>query len=227
MALAFNIKTAAYNKLSDEMKAEYIAGDKDGEYVLDVAGLPEPEDTGPLKRARDAEKAKAADYKKKLDEANDKLAATPDVEALKAQHEKDIAKYKTFTEKTLLDATADQIATKISNAPKLLAPHIKARLVTDLTGDVPVTKVLGLDGKVSDMTLDKLSEEFVANKDFGAIITASKARGGGAPTVPAKPSGGGAPAGNPEQQAVDFSKLSGNDLAARITAKREAAAQQQ
>ena len=224
MALKHKINKTEYEALSDEFKNEYVAGDKDGEYVLDVTGLPEPEDVGPIKRARDQEKAKAATLKAEVDRLKAQIAEFPDVEKLKADHDAAVKKYKDFTEKALIDGEAMRLADKISTAPKVLAPHIRERLVTDLTGDEPVTKVLK-DGKPSDMTLDQLAEEFVANGDFKAIIKASSARGGGAPLNPTKPGGGGAPTGGKEDKPVDLSALPGKELAERIKERKTAAAQ--
>jgi hypothetical protein len=68
MALKFVLTAAAYSALSDEVKPLYIAGDKDGEMKLDVTGMPEPEDTGPLKRALDSEKNAHKETKKTLGE---------------------------------------------------------------------------------------------------------------------------------------------------------------
>lgn len=220
MALAFKINKAKYDALSDDMKAEYIAGDKDGEFVLDVSGLPEPEDTGPLKRALESEKEKHKATKGELATAKQTIAEFPDVEALKTNHEKEVGKYKKFTESALIDGVANEIAGKISTAPKLLAPHIKARLVADMTGDEPVTKVLK-DGKPSDMTIDQLREEVVANPDFKAILIGSKASGGGAPKAPAKPLGGGAPKDG--EQVTDLSKAPASALVERIQARKAAA----
>jgi hypothetical protein len=62
MALKFVFTAAAYSALSDEMKPLYIAGDKDGEMKLDVTGMPEPEDTGPLKRALQSRKERPQGY---------------------------------------------------------------------------------------------------------------------------------------------------------------------
>lgn len=222
MALAFKINKAKYDALSDDMKAEYVAGDKDGEFILDVSGLPEPEDTGPLKRALESEKNKHKETKAKLSEAETKIAEFPNVDELKANHEKEVGKYKKFTEKTLIDGVATELASKISTAPKLLAPHIASRLVADLTGDEPVTKVVK-DGKPSDMTIDQLREEVVANPDFKAILIGSKASGGGAPKVPAKPLGGGAPKDG--EQAIDLSKAPASSLVERIQARKAANAQ--
>lgn len=223
MAVKFKINAAAYNKLSDELKAEYIAGDNDGEYVLDVTDLPQGEDVGPIKRALTAEKNKYATLKAKYDEAEAKIAEFPDVDALKAAHDKETGKYKAFTENALIDGAAQALAAKISTSPALMLPHIKSRLVADVTGETPVTKVLGPDGKPSDMTVEKLGEELVANKDFAAIIIGSKASGGGAPRVPVKPLGGGAPQGEQNGQAPDFSTMKPGNLAEHLKAKKAAA----
>lgn len=227
MALRFKVTAAQYGKLSDDLKAEYIAGDKDGEYLLDVSDLPQAEDVGPVKRALEAERTAHKATKTELGQANDKIAALPDIEAVKAEAGKDVAKYKSFTERTLIDNAALALASKISTSPALLVPHIKARLVADMTGDEPVTKILDKDGKASDLTIDKLGEEFVANADYKAIIKASSATGGGMP--PSDRSGhlgGGMPPkdGEHSQQPADLSAMSPKDLAARLKAQKEAAA---
>jgi hypothetical protein len=66
MALKFVLTAAAYAALSDEVKPLYIAGDKDGEMKLDVTGLPEPEDTGPLKRALEAKRRRTRKRRRRL-----------------------------------------------------------------------------------------------------------------------------------------------------------------
>jgi hypothetical protein len=66
MALKFVLTAAAYAALSDDMKTNYIAGDKDGEMKLDVTGLPEPEDTGPLKRALEAKRTRTRKRRRRL-----------------------------------------------------------------------------------------------------------------------------------------------------------------
>lgn len=225
MAMKFKINKAAYDKLSDEFKGEYIAGENDGEYVLDVSDLPTGEDVGPVKRALEAERNAHKATKTKLTTAEATIAAAPDVEALKAEHGKEVGKYKSFTEKTLIDNAALALASKISTSPALLLPHIKSRLVADMTGDEPVTKVIGADGKPSDLTIDKLGEEFVANADFKTIIKASNGTGGGTPPAPTvKPLGSGMlpKAGEQGNEAPDFSKLPPKDLAAHLRAKAEA-----
>lgn len=228
MAIRFKINKAAYEALSDEMKLEYIAGDKDGEFVLDVLDLPAPEDTSPLKRSLEKERETVKTLKREKGELQTRLDEAPDVEALKATHAEEVSKYKKFTEGSLIDGTAAQIAAKISTAPALIIPHIKARLTADLSGEMPVTKVRGLDGKITETTLDDLAKEFVANKDFSAIMLGSKATGGGTPTkANSSPLGGGMPPKDGEQASFDAASAKPADLAARITARREAAAQQE
>jgi hypothetical protein len=228
MALPFKINKAKYDALSDEMKAEYIAGDKDGEFVLDVTDLPQGEDTGPIKRALESERNKNKALKTENDGLKTQIAEFPDVEALKTQHAAETKKYKDFTESALIDGAALALATKISNAPALLLPHIKSRLVADTSGDTPVTKVIGADGKPSDLTIEKLGEEFVANKDFAAIIVASKASGGGTPPIKpgSKPLGSGMQPKDGEQPKL-ISQMTPQERVAHIKAGKEAAASAQ
>lgn len=221
MALKFKINKAAYEALSDDMKNEYVAGEKDGEFVLDVTDLPTGEDVGPIKRALESERTKAKELKTQLDAAKATIAEAPNIDELKATHEKEVGKFKSFTEKSLIDGKAMELAAKISTVPALLSKVIKERIVVDLSGDEPVAKIKGPDGKVSDMTFDKLGEELVANKDYAGIMIGSKASGGGAPKPGPKPIGGGAPNGGQDgEKPTNLASLSGKDLAARITEQR-------
>lgn len=225
MALKYLLNSTSYAALSEDMKKEYIAGDKDGEYILDVTDLPKGEDVGPIKRALEVTRGEVKTLKADKSALQAKIDEFPDVEALKKQHEADVGKYKSFTETTLLDATADALATEISTAPKLLAPVIKARLKVDMTGDKPVTQFLDAKGQTSaDFNADALKKELVANPDFKAIIVASKASGGGAPKIAPKTGTGGTPGAGDQQQTTDLSKMTGGDLAARIGERRAAAA---
>lgn len=151
-----------------------------------------------------------ADWKKKYDK---------DTAALKAKLE---GRDK-FIQKSLRDATANAIAAEISTSPKLMAKAIAERLSVDFDGDEPELVILGTDGKPSGVSVDNLKKEFVANKEYSAIMIASKASGGGAPKAgtETKP-GGGAPA---SEAKADLSKLSGKELAAALKAQKEANAQ--
>ena len=145
--------------------------------------------------------------------------------AWKAKHEKAIGEKDAklsakdaFIKKQMVDSTANSIATKISTSPKLLAKAIAERLTVDFDGDEPELIILGEDGKPSGMSLDKLEKEFVANKEYAAIIVGSKASGGGAPkTSPETKTGGGAPA---SEQQTPLSKQSPKDLVASLKARK-------
>ena len=228
MALKKKLTKAEYEKLSEHIKAEYIE-DGDG-FRLDIDG---DEDTGALKRAKDREAQLRRDAEAKLREAQEELDRINGDDARKKgdiatlekswqkkldeqreEYEAKVSKLTAHTTKTLVDNVASQLAHKISNAPALIMPHIKSRLMADFEGDTPVTRVLDKDGKPSALTIDELANEFVANKDFSAIITASKASGGAG-----KPSqnGGGAPKFNGQSdKPADLSKMNPAELAAHL-----------
>jgi hypothetical protein len=233
MALKKRITKEEHAALAAHFKTEYIE-DGDG-FRLDIEGG--EEDTGALKRAKDRESQLRREAEAKLKQAQDALDAlgTDDAkkkgdiatlekawqktaDETKAAYEARIGKLTAHTTKTLVDNVAAQIAHKISTAPALMLPHIKARLQADFEGDEPVTKVLGADGKVSALTLDQLQAEFVANKDFSSIIVASKASGGAG-----KQTTVGGAANNQQQQPADLSKLSPAALAAQLKEGKAAA----
>ena len=230
MALKKKLTKAEYEKLSEHIKAEYIE-DGDG-FRLDVDG---DEDTGALKRAKDREAQLRRDAEAKLREAQEELdringddarkkgdittlekSWQKKLEDQKSEYEGKVSKLTAHTTKTLVDNVATQIATKISNAPALLLPHIKSRLQADFEGDSPVTRVLDKDGKPSAMTVEELAAEFVANKDFSAIITASKASGGAG--KPSNNNGGGAP--NNSDKPADLASMNPAQLAEHIKASK-------
>lgn len=242
MALKRKINKEAYDKLADNLKFEYVA---DGDsYVLQTEG---DEDVGALKRANirlkdqlEAEQRRADDAADKLDKIEKNPARkTGDIEALTRQMEKDketavsevtakLEKRDSFIKSHLLENTASTLAGKISTAPAVMRPHIERRLVVDLDGDAPVIKVLDKDGKPSALTVDKLGEELVANKDFSAIIRVTKASGGaGSPSSnggAVKPTGQQPAAGD---QPPNLATMNPRDLAAKIQAtKAEQQAQQ-
>lgn len=228
MALKKKLTKEEHAKLSDALKAEYIE-DGDG-FRLDVDG---DEDTGALKRAKDREAQLRKDAEKEAKELRERLESIEGDDARKKgdiatlekswqsklekqreEYEAKVSKLTAHTTKTLVDNVASQLAHKISNAPALIMPHIKSRLMADFEGDTPVTRVLDKDGKPSALTIDELANEFVANKDFSVIITASKASGGAG-----KPSqnGGGAPKFNGQSdKPADLSKMNPAELAAHL-----------
>lgn len=230
MALKSKLTKAEFDKLSDELKKEYKE-DGDG-YALDVEGA---EDTGALKRAKDRETQLRKEAEQKAKELQDKIDASADIDArkkgdietlekswqgkldtAKAEADGRITKLTGALTANLVDTVAFQIATKISNSPSLILPHIKARLAADFEGDAPKTRVLDKEGKPSAMTVEELSAEFVANKDFAAIIIGSKASGSAG--NPSNTGGAGKPVFG--KDAPDLANMSPAELAAQITASK-------
>lgn len=230
MALKRKINQATFDKLSDELKKEYKKGSSDDEFILDTEG---DEDTGALKRAKDREKQRADDLEKERDDLKKKVEETEngdarkkgDIETLEKSWKKKLedkeaelngklSKRDGMIQKTLVDNVASGLAHKISNAPGLLLPHVKARITVDWEGDEPKTRILDKDGKPSAMSVEDLEKEFSSNKDFSAIIIASKASGGArsAPTG----NGGGAPANGNQSITADLSKMTPQQLAASL-----------
>lgn len=236
MALKQKITKEEHAKLAVHFQSEYVE-DGDG-YRLDVEGA---EDTGALQRAKIREtelrKAAEADLKKLQDaeaERQRQLDTLTESEARKAgdiatlekgwqakldtqktEYEGKLAKVGKFVDTTLVDNVAIKLAGELS--PKhsaLLLPHIKARIAVDNTGDEPKTVVLGADGKASELTIDALKAELVANKDYAGIIIASQASGGANSNKPNQPNGSAVQG----DQKTDLSKLSGADLAASLGA---------
>ena len=158
MALKAKITKAEFEKLGDALKAEYI---EDGEgYRLDVDGIEDPKE---LKRAKDREIQLRKDAEKRAKEAEDKLSELDsddarkkgdietlekkwkgDLDAEKAAHKATTEKFQNAFKKSLIDAKATEIATKISKVPSLLSRVIRDRLTVDFDGDEPTTRVIEL-----------------------------------------------------------------------------------
>lgn len=233
MALKRIVTTEEHAKLPADLKKEYKA---EGEgFVLEIEGY---EDPAALKRAKDHEKKEAADAKRALKDSQDALAALTeerdnllrgaipkaDVEKLEGSHKAKLAAREkelngqietanASLSKLLVDNVAQSLASEISTAPKVILPHIMKRLRSEknAAGEYE-TKIVDSDGKASAFTIDDLKKEFIANKEFAPIITASKASGGGASGA----GGGGAGAGKGK---VDWSKpMSPKDQVAAMTA---------
>lgn len=221
MALKKKITKEEHAKLSEHFKAEYVE-DGDG-FKLDLEG---EEDTGALKRAKDREAQLRKDAEKKLRETEEKLNELEgndarkrgDIDTLekswkdklttqKSEYQAKLDKLSAHTTKTLVDNVALSIATKISSSPALILPHIRARLKADFEGDEPMTRVLDSAGKPSALTVDELSAEFVANKDFASVILASRASGSAGRAPGSAPSNSSAPPQNADLSTMKPSQL--------------------
>lgn len=186
----------------DEATQKLYTKSEDGKFRLQVDDL---EDTGALKRAKEHEKKARQEAEARAKKAEDDIAemrrkaeeeqengfkSKGDIEALekswtakfeklRQDHEAEKKVLTSSLNKLLVDNVATSLAAKISTAPDVILPHIKARLKPELTDGVAVTKVIGVDGSPSALTLDELADEFRSNSAFAPIIIGSKGSGGG------------------------------------------------
>ena len=228
------IDKKAFDELDEAIKKLY--SEKDGSYVLAIEG---DDDAGELKRAKDREvqarkdaEKKAKELQEQLDEATGNDARKRgDIETLEKswkekfdKREKELldklSGKETYIRSTLVDNVATQLAAKISTTPNLMLPHIKARLAADFDGDTPVTRILDKDGKVSALSLEDLEKEFVANKDFSAIIVGSKASGSGTSKETTQKGQGSAPL-DAQGKPISFRELPVAERVAYLQAKKQ------
>lgn len=242
MALKSIIDKATFEKLPEPIQAEYKA---DGDnYVLDISGLEDHPQAGALKRAKDrvkeeldtareelkAAKSGESEQLKQLQDKIKDLEKSGDngdqVEKLRSDYEKKLAKQKGDFEKQvqskdghikelLVSEVARGKAAEWSRTPSLLAPQIESRLTVEYDeGGKPTTRVLDKDGNISAMSIEDLKAEIYSNKEYEPILIGSRADGSSAPNHPGGGNGGGsAPNGD---GSVDPEKLSPKDLAARV-----------
>lgn len=195
-----------------------------------MEGLPQPknDDVSGLKKKVDellAEK-KASDHKRKEAEEAARKAAEEaarkagDVGALEKSWQEKLATTQaekdaeiTRLNSSLTNVLVDNVATTIANelalqgSANVLLPHVRSRLAVDYVDGVPMTRVLGPDGKPSAATIDELKSEFAANTAFAPIIAGSKASGSGA-------SGAGrGGAASKTMKRADFDQLGATDKA--------------
>lgn len=207
MALKSKIDAAAYAALPDLIKAEYkLVG---ADYLLDT------DEAAELRAAHERSKTEATDAKAELKRINDKALEDKRLadEALAAEHLKNkdvtaldlswntkhttalaakdaiIAAKDKQIEELLVDEKAVLLAAEISTSPKLMLPHLRARMKADLTGEKPVLRILDANGQPSAANLEDFKKEVLANPDFAGIIKGTKGSGGGAGDAP--PGGGG------------------------------------
>lgn len=224
--------------LPDDVKKEYKKeGDK---YVLDVDGIDNHPGVGALKNSmtnakseRTTAQNEARAAKEALQAANDQLdemrrGAIPkgDVTALEnswktkmdtavAERDGKITKLTAAVDKNVRQAAASALAAELFVNPALGLPHVLPRLTVTEDGEDFVVKVLGPDGKPSASTMDDFKKELLQNKDLAPILRGTRASGGGA-------NGGAGGGGAPSDPNFDATKATPKDLAARITARKQA-----
>lgn len=202
MSLKRKITKAEYDALTDVRKELYTAsGDN---FILDA----EPDDdVSELLRARDREKADAAEAKRLLAELQaekderlrlerdgllDDATKSKDIDKLQkiwteerdqreAAHTAKLTQREKQLQKLLVDDRAEAISKELSpNAWEVLLPHIKMRLAADLDSDSPAVKVLTIDGQPSTLNVEELKKEFLSKPAFASILGGVNSSGSGA-----------------------------------------------
>ena len=243
--MALKSKLEKLEGLNEVVAKEYKEVEEDGKkvFVLDVEGS---EDVGALKRAKDHEKnarqaaekqvkdllGRAEKVQEELDEIRRGAIPKGDVEKLEGSWKDKLNKLQTemtaqldaaygTLQKLLVDNVAQNLAQKISNAPDLILPHVKARLKAEKTNDGYVTRVLDGEGKATALTVEELQKELTLDKRFAPIIIAGKASGGGA-SGGSGSSGTGSGAPPVVDPKFDWQKATPKQIAEQIKAKKAA-----
>jgi hypothetical protein len=206
MALKDTVKTL--EEVDEAFRPLYVA-DKEVGFKLDVEGREDPAELrrakqresegrkAAEKRIADMEAAQVAKDEEARKAKEDAAKKAGDVDSLQKswqeKYDKDVAaereKYVpqlTAMEKDLQRVMIDRNATEIAAAialpgsEKVLFPHIRSRLRIEMRDGERVTVVVDPEGKASALTLDELKKEFLADKGFAPMLTASRASGGGA-----------------------------------------------
>lgn len=194
--MSLTYKVASLDDVNESLRNLYE--EKDGEFVLKVAGLPEPEDVSGLK----ANYARLMDEKKEQQRLareaqaeKDRLAEeaarkTGDIATLEASwqakfQEREaqlLAEAKSHQDKVLkltVGSEAQKLAQKLAvqGSSDVLLPHIKHRLYLKDDGSVGV---LDSQGGLSAATIEDLEKEFRTNAAFKPLLAADCGSGGGA-----------------------------------------------
>jgi hypothetical protein len=202
--------------VDESIQTMYV--EKGGKYVLNIEGLPQPEDVSGLKSKVQEllDEKKAADKARK--DAEDQARLDREEAARKSGNVEELER--SWSEKyarreaelngmlenergtlstQIRDLTVGRTATDIASSlaipgsAEALLPHIERRLSVEQRDGKPVVVVLDKQGKLSAATLDELKAEFANNTAFAPLIAGSKASGGGASGAG---NGGGAAKGN-------------------------------
>lgn len=210
--------------LPAEVAKEYK--EKDGKFYLDIDGDDSESRISHLTQKKQIAEEHRTKAEKRAQELQDELdnlrrGAIPkdDLEALEqswknklttteSQYKEQTAKLRKQLHKTLVEDTAQRIASELSTVPDLLAPTIANRLSIEETesGDIRV-RVKDAEGKPSASTLDDLKSEIRSIEKYAPILVGSKGSGGGANGTQTPGSSGGKKiADMSEQERVEFYK---------------------
>lgn len=219
MAIKFSIKTL--EEVDEGLRPQYKAVDANDPtkgFVLDVDGLPQPEDVGALKRSLENAKREKTEAMEKARRAGEDVEAVR--KSLDAQMEalrKQISDAENKSRAALLDKKVIELATELGGENALVfVPHIRGRLTIESPDGTDLVRVLGPDGKASALSVEDLKNEFKSSKIFAPVIQAGRASGSGASEGGSSSSGAGGGAG---PQVAGFNGvLPANATPAQLTA---------
>ncbi len=206
MSLAFQVDSL--DGVEESHKAFYQ--EKEGKFVLNVEGLPEPpkgnDDVDGLKAKNGELLTELKGFKKKSKDAED-AAATARLEAAKQSgdteafgkswqekynnRESELLSIIAGQEKSITSVTSGNVAARLAGdlaldlgngetTAKTLEQLILSRLKTETRDGVPKTIVLDMAGQPTALTVDEFKKEFAAMPSIAPLIAGSKASGGGA-----------------------------------------------
>jgi len=205
--MALKFKVESLEDVGEGFRDLYV--EKDGVYILDAEGLPEPEDVSGLKSALDKERKAARDAERRAKRLEDERK-TEQEKLLEDQQQYKSLWEKEKDEKQLLSKTlqdekkrhkADAIVARLTNDEKQ-AKFLHSEILKNLEyvdGEVKLVETSGF------ASLDELQEHL--KKEYPFLTGGSKA------------SGAGALGNNRGTQTEDFSKLSPRE---RLNRAREA-----
>lgn len=207
MTLSYQLDKDGFNSLDEATQQLYTHSD-DGNYTLNITGLP-TDDLDGLRKKRDelmnetkAEKEKRKQLEVRLAEleqekqnkADDEARAKGDIEALQKSWQSKLDKAQSEYQsqidnlnKRIYDMTVGQTALQMATelalqgSANVLLPHIKSRLsLANKDDGTHQIQVLDEQGNISALTLDELKAEFRNNPAFKPLIAGVSATGSGA-----------------------------------------------
>lgn len=184
-----------------EPAAAAMYEEKDGKFVLNVEGIPQPEDTTGLRNKVEELLREKKDEKARREQAEEaaRIAAEEaarkngDTEALdrswnekysKALGEKDqaLSALQAQVHALTVGATAARLAGELAvqGSSAVLQRLIEPRLSMDMRDGKPVVVVLDNEGRPTALTPDELKNEIISDAALAPLVAGSKATGGGA-----------------------------------------------
>lgn len=215
--MAFKFRVKSLDEVEEKYRDLYRT-DGDTGYVLDT----EDDPAEGMRKARDHEKQRRQKAEDELRKAKEDKSTESDSEwktkydQLEQSSKETIARQKAAIDTMLVGNVANEVAAELFTVPSVMATHIKARLHTEEVDGKPVTKVLGADGKPSDMSIDDLKAEFKANKEYEPVLKKTSATGGTG--IPKQRQNGG---GNGDDKPTNLADLSTKDLVQHMKDKNQ------